>query len=117
MTRSSEQVDGIEPRLQRRSGALKRGARAGVNMEAAKLATEGRTLGQFVEFCGLGALGVRTHDLTPKSQIHDVQKAGIVVRELGEELFYCQRLSHTSLLPMTYTNSPAYVCQGDTCHD
>ena len=100
MTRSSEQVHGIEPRLQGRSGALKRGASAGVNVEAAQLATEGRTLAQFVEFCGFSALRIRAHDLAPITQVHDVQKAGIVIRELCEELFDCQRLSHTSLLPM-----------------
>lgn len=80
-----EQVDGVEPALQRRAAVLKDRAGARVDVVAASGARVGRARGEAMEGRVLAAL---LADVTQAvSDIHDVSQAGIVIRELAEEVF------------------------------
>src|SRR5579863_4978029 len=97
MTRSGEQVNRIEPVLERRACALKRRPGAGVYVPAAKFAGVGRTLRQPIVLSGLRALGIQAFTDASEAQVHEVIQAGIVTRKLGEKLRDSE-LCHGSLL-------------------
>ncbi len=81
-----EQIDRIEPNLQRRAGVLKNRPGSRVNVVPAVGARKGAALRELVE----GAVYLaRTAGMPDaKSYFHDVAQTGGFVRETGEELAY-----------------------------
>ena len=92
MTGSSEQVNGVEPRLQRRAAILERSADSRMQMIAAPLAGIS-TFGLYPIPLGL-ALALRADMALTEAHVKKVIQAGLVVRELLEELFH----RHTGFL-------------------
>src|SRR5258708_6639143 len=96
MARCREQVDRIEPVLQWRTCALKGRSSAGVDVPAAELAAIGRTLRQAVVLSRLRTLRILALPDAAVAQIHDVLKAGIVVRVSLEKVLD-RKLCHVLL--------------------
>lgn len=92
MARRGEQVDSIEPQLQWRAGLLKRGANGGVQVMPAPLARIG-ALGLDAEPVR-GALALWAGVALSKANIEEVVQAGLVIRELLEELAGGEGLRH-----------------------
>lgn len=111
MTRSCEQIHGVEPLLQRRRGTMERRARHRVNMVPAPRAAIGRELCKPGKLSLTPTLGASRDDA--KAGFHKVLKARVVIRKLVEKLLNCHILGHFSyLLHQEYTQF-SYVCQGD----
>src|ERR1017187_8953664 len=101
MASRREQVNRVEPKLKWCTGVLKGRSRTRIDVMAAEFAAESGALGQLVK---LGRfIAFRAYPSAPKSQIHDMQKTSVIIRELIEKLFNRQCLSHMpSYLGISY---------------
>ncbi len=84
MARRDEQIDRIEPRLERRTGIFKNRAGSRVNVVAAMRAGKGTAVAHAVERRESMALAARM--LHAEANVHDVLEASFVIREPGEEV-------------------------------
>jgi hypothetical protein len=113
VTGSGEQVNGIEPKLQRRSAILKWRPHGGMQMMTAPLT-------------GVGAFGLKTKPLgrlvafwadmaLPEADIKQMLKALFILRKAGQKLADCWAIFHLfrRRFHMSKSTITAYLCQGD----
>ena len=92
MTGSSEQVNGVEPGLQRRATILERRSDSRMQMIAAPLA--GISSFSLYAIPLRFALALRADMALAETNVKKVIQAGLIIRELLKELFY----RHTGFL-------------------
>ena len=109
--RSGEQINPVEPKLQRRSAVLKRSADCRVKMMPAPLASVS-AFGLEPEPVRL-ALALRADMALPESDVEQVLQTGFVSRELREEFSDCQARFGLILFHASNIRPNPYLCQGD----
>jgi hypothetical protein len=113
MAGSGEQINGIEPQLQRCAAILERRADRWMQMMPAPLASIG-TFG--LKAIPLGCLVALWADMAlPEANVEQVFKALLIFRKAGQKLADCWAVLHSFLIRfhMPKRTITAYLCQGD----
>ena len=115
VARGGEQIDRVEPLLQRCMGAIEERARHGVNMLAA-VAGVGGKLPQLVPVADLAA--ARTGKIRAVAELEEMRETRIVIGKHRHELLNGDRLGHGSTPSSGADPSLSlYVCQPDNRPD